>query len=59
MRIPAEVLQTYFGEEVHRALETVREERAKRLRGEPSELMDVLISRNWRDRFGEFTNDPV
>jgi DMSO reductase family type II enzyme iron-sulfur subunit len=59
MRIPREVLETYFGEEVHRVLQTLRDERAKRQRGEPSELMDLLISRNWRDRFGKFTNEPV
>ena len=27
--------------------------------GEPSELMDLLISRRWKDRFAEFTREPV
>ena len=58
-RIPGEVLERYFGPEVHRALATLRAERAKRARKEPSELMDLLISRIWRDRFGGFTRDPV
>jgi len=58
-RIPGEVLERYFGPEVHRALATLRTERAKRARKEPSELMDLLISRIWRDRFGGFTRDPV
>jgi DMSO reductase family type II enzyme heme b subunit len=26
--------------------------------GQPSELMDILISRNWLDRFGPFTKSP-
>jgi len=58
-RIPSEVLERYFGPDVHRALATLRRERARRQRGEPSELMDLLISRRWRDRFAEFVNDPV
>ena len=59
MRIPGEVLERYFGPDVHRALATLRAERAKRVRKEPSELMDLLISRIWRDRFGGFTRNPV
>jgi DMSO reductase family type II enzyme iron-sulfur subunit len=58
-RIPPEVLERYFGPDVHRALDTLRRERERRKRGEPSELMDLLISRRWKDRFAEFVNDPV
>ena len=58
-RIPMLVLERYFGPAVHAALETLLEERRRRQRGEPSELMDLLISRRWKDRFSEFTRDPV
>jgi DMSO reductase family type II enzyme iron-sulfur subunit len=58
-RLPVEVLERYFGPAVHAALRTLKEERVRRQRGEPSELMDILISRRWRDRFAEFTNEPV
>lgn len=58
-RIPAEVLESFFGPDVHRALDVIRAEREKRQRGEPSELIDLLISRKWQDRFGGFTNEPV
>jgi len=57
--MPASVLESYFGKDVHRALGVVIKERGKRKRGEPSELMDLLISRKWHDRFAQFTNDPV
>ena len=59
MRIPLDVLEHYFGPDVGAALETLIEEKQKRKRGEPSELMDILISRRWTDRFGGFTNEPV
>jgi len=58
-RLPIEVLEGYFGPDVRRALDTLVAERARRKRGEPSELMDLLISRRWKDRFAEFTHDPV
>jgi len=59
MRMPASVLESYFGNDVHRALAVIIDEREKKKRGEPSELMDLLISRKWHDRFAQFTNDPV
>jgi DMSO reductase family type II enzyme iron-sulfur subunit len=58
-RIPLEVLERYFGPDVHAALETLHRERDRRKRGEPSELMDLLISRRWKDRFAEFDREPV
>jgi nitrate reductase beta subunit len=58
-RIPMEVLERYFGPDVHRALGLLIKERARRQRGEPSQLMDLLISRRWEDRFSEFTGAPV
>ena len=58
-RIPNDVLESYFGKDVHRVLALIGAEREKRQRGAPSELMDLLISRSWKARFAEFTGDPV
>jgi DMSO reductase family type II enzyme iron-sulfur subunit len=58
-RIPLSVLERYFGPAVRGALDTLVAERRRRQRGEPSELMDLLISRRWTDRFAEFTREPV
>ena len=52
-------LESYFGKDVHRALAVIRAEREKKKQGGDSELMDLLISRKWHDRFAQFTNDPV
>ena len=59
MRIPGEVLEGYFGPDVHRVLKLIQTEKQKRKNGEPSELMDLLISKVWLDRFSVFTNEPV
>lgn len=59
MRIPLEILESYFGPAVGEALETLTREKQRRKDGEPSELMDILISRRWSDRFSSFTNEPV
>ena len=48
-----------FGPGVDDALETIRSEREKTTRGEPSELMDILISRDWNDLMGPFTQNPA
>ena len=50
-RIPKEYLENLFGPAVHDALRIVEEERAKRKRGEPSELMDILIAYQWDKMF--------
>lgn len=57
-RIPDDVLEHYFGADVHRVLDLLKSEREKRRNGEESELMDLLISRNWKDRFGGFDGEP-
>jgi DMSO reductase family type II enzyme iron-sulfur subunit len=54
-RIPDSVLEGYFGKDVHRALDIIKEEREKRKNDQPSELIDLLISKNWHDRFSVFT----
>jgi len=49
--IPIELLRQYFGPEVEQALATLRTEREKAERGEPSELMDILIIYRWAAAF--------
>ena len=51
MRIPLEYLRGLFGPGVDTAMATLVAEREKRKRGEPSELMDTLISYVWEDNF--------
>jgi steroid C-25 hydroxylase beta subunit len=58
-RIPREYLRSLFGDSVDAALELLRGERARRMGGEPSELMDLLISRRWSDMLGGFDRGPV
>ena len=50
-RIPLAYLEGLFGPDVKQALAVVDAERAKRKRGEASELMDILIAYNWEDNF--------
>jgi DMSO reductase family type II enzyme iron-sulfur subunit len=50
-RIPLRTLEELFGEQVAPALETLRRERARRKRGEASELMDLLIAYDWKQSF--------
>ena len=50
-RIPTATLEGLFGPRVREALATVEAERAKRKRGEASELMDILIAYDWTDNF--------
>ena len=50
-RIPTRVLVDLFGEQVRDALATLERERAKRKRGEASELMDLLIAYDWNEMF--------
>lgn len=58
-RIPDEKLMELFGPRVLDALAVLRSEREKQHHGEGSELMDILISNNWKDRFGGFDKDPL
>ena len=60
-RIPLEYLTSLFGPDVESALETLREEMAKR-REDPkqaSELMDLLIGRRWEAFLGPFQTGPA
>jgi hypothetical protein len=55
-----EYLRSLFGEGVDQALGTLRQEMAKRRKvpKEPSELMDLLIARQWKEILGPFAKDP-
>ncbi|MFV2090167.1 MAG: 4Fe-4S dicluster domain-containing protein [Pseudomonadales bacterium] len=57
-RIPMEDLRRLFGGGVDRALTIIEDERSNVAAGGQSELMDILISRNWQDMLGPFTQDP-
>ncbi len=58
-RIPPAYLESLFGERVHGALDLLRSELAKRRRGLPSELLDILILYRWKDVLGHLTRDPA
>lgn len=58
-RIPPEYLRELFGPGVDNAIETIQREREKAAAGERSELMDILISRDWNDLLGPFTVNPA
>ncbi|MDP6183997.1 MAG: 4Fe-4S binding protein [Gammaproteobacteria bacterium] len=57
-RMEMSVLEALFGDGVSEVVAKLRTERAKRQRGEPSEIMDLLIGRNYWDRFRGFDGDP-
>ncbi|MCK6370502.1 MAG: respiratory nitrate reductase subunit beta [Gammaproteobacteria bacterium] len=50
-RIPMEYLRYLFGPEVDGALITLHEEMEKKRAGKASELMDLLIARDWKSLF--------
>ena len=59
-RIPTEYLRSLFGDRVDSVLETLKQEMAKKQRGEKSELLDALIVYSWpRDIFPDFPQDPA
>jgi ethylbenzene hydroxylase subunit beta/complex iron-sulfur molybdoenzyme family reductase subunit beta len=57
-RIPLDYLRYLFGPEVENALKTIKQEMQKVREGGKSELMEILISREWKSLFGPFVNDP-
>lgn len=50
-RIPLAHLESLFGARVGPALETLAAEREKRRRGQPSELIDLLVAYDWNRSF--------
>jgi steroid C-25 hydroxylase beta subunit len=57
-RMPLVELEHLFGPGVQSALDTIQAERDKVASGENSALMDILISRNWNELLGPYTQDP-
>ncbi len=58
-RIPMDYLREMFGPDVGHALEVLQAERERVTAGGESELMDILISRNWDNLLGPFTANPA
>ena len=50
-RLPAEYLRSLFGDGLDRALATLQAEMEHRAAGKPSELMDLLIAKDWKSLF--------
>jgi nitrate reductase beta subunit len=50
-RIPMDYLRYLFGEQVDQALITLHEEMERKQDGKPSELMDMLIAKDWKSLF--------
>jgi len=50
-RVPMEYLRSLFGPEVDQALITLHEEMERKQDGKESELMDLLIAREWKSLF--------
>ena len=50
-RVPMEYLRYLFGPEVDQALITIMEEMDRKKAGKESELMDLLIARDWKSLF--------
>jgi ethylbenzene hydroxylase subunit beta/complex iron-sulfur molybdoenzyme family reductase subunit beta len=51
-RVPMEYLRSLFGPKVDAALITLHEEMEKKQTGQNSELMDLLIAKEWKSLFG-------
>ena len=59
-RIPLEYLEGLFGPRVREVLALLEAEKTKKARGQPSELMDLLIVYKWpNDIFPDFVRDPA
>jgi len=50
-RVPMEYLRSLFGPDVDQALITLHEEMERKQQGKESELMDLLIAREWKSLF--------
>jgi hypothetical protein len=57
-RIPLEYLRELFGPGVEKALAKLQAEREKVASGKKSELIDILIARDWRQLLGPYPEDP-
>ena len=57
-RIPLDYLQSLFGKNCPGALETLQAEMSKRKAKQESELMDILVARQWKSLLGPYGRDP-
>jgi ethylbenzene hydroxylase subunit beta/complex iron-sulfur molybdoenzyme family reductase subunit beta len=57
-RIPLAYLESLFGRSVGDALAVLKEARERNRSGQPSELMDLLIARDWTTMLGPFHRHP-
>lgn len=58
-RIPRDYLRFLFGPEVDKAISTLDKEMQKVRNGGKSELMEILIAREWKTMFGPYKKDPA
>jgi ethylbenzene hydroxylase subunit beta/complex iron-sulfur molybdoenzyme family reductase subunit beta len=58
-RIPREYLRYLFGPEVDKSLEIMQAELDKVRNGGKSELMEILIAKEWKKMFDMFDQDPA
>ncbi|MEE8347074.1 MAG: respiratory nitrate reductase subunit beta, partial [Dehalococcoidia bacterium] len=58
-RIPTAYLESLFGTDVNRALDTLKQEMAKKRNGKDSALMDALIMYEWNEALGPYAKDPA
>jgi len=59
MRLPLSLIVELFGPDVERVYGVLEAEREKKKRKEASELMDILIGREWAKMFGGFSASPL
>jgi hypothetical protein len=57
--LPDAYLESLFGPHAAKARRTLEDHLARRRRGEPSELLDILIAYEWKELLGPFTADPA
>lgn len=50
-RVPIEYMESLFGKGTRYALQTLEAEQKKKENGEESELMDLLIAKDWKAMF--------
>ena len=50
-RVPLEYMEYLFGDGVQAALDTIQSEMDKKKEGKESELMDLLIAKEWKSLF--------
>ena len=57
--IPLDYLRELFGPGAEKALAKIDAERKKAASGKKSELIDILIARDWQQLLGPYPQDPA